>query len=310
MLAAPKHLSSRAAAALSTWLCNYSALLLIEDVAGARDKFAAMVASLPVACRAGKTARFRSAPDKSHNGAWKDIPLTRLLVEAFPGRDWYAIVDDDTFVVMHNLNLELSTFYSSAEEICVGVQFVYTEGSLHFPFAQGGAGIIFSRSAIAKVSAMRFTCMDRCKQWAGDIRLGCCLLLATVRIVQTENMWSRTPFLSVGADKRHHSSSFPVSFHQMRNPAWTRDLSLWLNGLTVDIGMACREKAELEGSLMCQLKRKQLATCRGSSPNRSVFDGGERVLTVPVTWDALRGFLRREDAYDTSLFNAEQPAPR
>ena len=322
MLAAPKYLFSRASAALSTWLCDYSVVLLVEAADGAEDTFRLMVGSLPAACRAGKVATFRSPPDTSHGGAWKDLPMARLLLTTFPGRDWYSIIDDDTFVIMHNLNLELSTFYNKSDEVCIGAIFMHLDGpEKPFPFPQGGAGILLSHSALSKISAMRFTCMDHCKHWAGDVRMGCCVRLASVRLAGSANLWSRTPFLSVGVDKRHHSSAYPVSFHQMRDPKWVRDVFAFTQAATSNMSLSCGMGGIAAQRHMCSVWRRQRLTCTASqllesaqhaaTANAQPCDAinnkdAAKELAAPFSWDAMIEYLRRDGAYDPSFFIEEQ----
>merc|ERR1719456_1369299 len=78
--------------------------------------------------------------------------------------------------------------------------------------------------AFERFSAHINVCHQQCKQWAGDIRLGCCAALSGVPTATHLGMWSRTPFLALGVDQRWSLHPFPVSFHQMRNDTWVADL--------------------------------------------------------------------------------------
>jgi hypothetical protein len=307
MLAAPKYLFTRASTALSTWLCGYSVLLLVEDTAGASDRFLMMVGSLPAACRAGKVAQFRTPTEKTRGGAWKDIPMSRMLLEAFPARDWYGIIDDDTFVVMHNLNIELTTFYGLADArkrpLCVGVEFVLgIDRKMRFP--QGGAGILLNAAAAARVAEQEAKCVAECTQRTGDVRLGCCLHLLSVPTHSTETMWSRSPFMALGADGRAEHSAFPTSFHQMRRVEWVTDLHEWAAGLVRDLRQTCAAPSPLSGMTMCKLLALQDEMCPAAA--REALGA---VLSVPITWDVLSHHLRVEQRHDEELFEAEDRTP-
>jgi hypothetical protein len=229
---------------------------------------------------------------------------------------------------MHNLNIELSTFRDEQKEMCVGAVFVDHSSTKPLPFPQGGAGIFLTSRAISKVSAMRITCIDLCKQWAGDVRMGCCLRLAAIPIVHSDNLWSRTPFLAVGADKRHHISAYPVSFHQMREPKWVHHVWSWIAPIASNIGSACASDPELRDRKMCSIWRRQQVLRCNNTAWRATLSGGvqdsattgrrdgnasaeerskDRKVAVPLSWDALAGFLRRDDSgYDSSLFLFEK----
>ena len=275
MISAPKFLDSRARAALSTWLCNHSVVVLLEDLRGAVSSFHRMIDTLPHECRAEKIAKVMRTPDLSKNGAWKDLPLTYYLVELFPMREWYMIVDDDTYVLPNNLNIELTTFYDPSVAIVIAMvcpqpqcamreirpvqkrrqNKIVTEyrsiivsspwnASLLAP--QGGAGFVMSYAAIVQVSKNIPRCSATCKMNGGDIRIGCCLRMLSIPLVSSENLWSRTPFLAIGKDdNRPELSSFPVSFHMMRRAQWVKQLHAWADHVDRNLPELCKIETEM-----------------------------------------------------------------
>ena len=79
-------------------------------------------------------------------------------------------------------------------------------------------------AAVEKIKDVLTSCISKFRDWAGDIRLGRCMLHANVSVVQHASFWSQNLFLSLGRDKRQLSVEFPSSLHNMRNGSWTMEL--------------------------------------------------------------------------------------
>ena len=335
MLTTRKYLRTRAAVALSTWLCPFHVLLLLEIEPAANETFQSVLQhDVPAACQVvhhaaarpdgtpprpygrSKHAAFMPPTDDSINAAWKDLPLLRLLVERYLGdaeMDWFVIIDDDTFIFTHNLNIELSTFHrqecgDKAKKKVIGVLFE-DESERRLLYPQGGAGIIISRDALQAMSAMRFTCIDRCKQWAGDIRLGCCVRLAAVTLAPSENLWSRTPFIALGHDHRRDASAYPVSFHQMRNAQWVVDIFRWADHLTGP--QSCSPLNTIPAASQGTARRtlKCVEMCAGATnhnqPERRKLLGDRRstfTSATPLPWRCFADFVK-ELSVDSTLFH-------
>ncbi len=330
--------------------------------------------------RLSKQAAFAAPSDASLNGAWKDLPFLKILADAFlvcsqeednsskhgtsnkhplmrsSPVEWIVMIDDDTFMLTHNLNIELTTFHSYAQRgapgkrrvgrrtgglpsatfesgatsppaaVVIGVLFEDAEAT-QMLYPQGGAGIVFSPQAIRALSAMRFTCIDRCKHWAGDIRIGCCIRLSgAVTLAPSENLWSRSVFYALGFDQRAAASAFPVSFHVMREPQWTIDMFQWASRLLRDHhtpGEAAASSAIcavgdgrrlLCTAAWCAWWRKTaaagMAVAHEAAGNSAVERRGDTaqhqllqtVVTIPIEWDCLRVFVERAMPVNRSLF--------
>lgn len=232
--------------ALRTWLCNWDAMVLLEDNPVARALVARLFnntsseASLqthdvPQQCLVGKEFVFEHEPEdskvRSFNGAWKNMPLLRMMVEthgrgaggttesAPRRRDWFCIVDDDTFLLSHNFNIFFNSvvekiYQPQVDAISVGV--VFTDGK--HSFIQGGAGIFLSSEAVHRIAANYSWCLSQCITWAGDIRLGCCYPFANVRMVSFPVFFSIDIVKIQREDSSGHSPAalIPVSFHQLK----------------------------------------------------------------------------------------------
>ncbi|TPX49122.1 hypothetical protein CcCBS67573_g10173, partial [Chytriomyces confervae] len=123
--------------------------------------------------------------------AHKNLPGFRLLFEKFPDADFFMMIDDDTYVFLDNLQRYLSRYDSSQKLYfgqanrfrgCDGV--MEYDDSLKAPLvAQGGAGIIMSRGALAAMLKVVDECIVKYNGcWAGDIRVALCLRDADIRL--------------------------------------------------------------------------------------------------------------------------------
>lgn len=233
--------------ALSTWLCEWDAMILLEDNPVARalvktlkqpaDGAAAIPSSpprtsssVPRRCLTGKQFVFEDEPRDSKlrafNGAWKNLPLARLMVETHgrnssstQPRDWFAIVDDDTFLLSHNFNVFFNSVVEqlySPQRDAVSVGVVFTDGKVSF--VQGGAGIFLSAEAIHRIAANYSTCLTKCVTWAGDIRLGCCYPLVGVTMVPYPVFFSVdiVKIQQEDATGRPPAALIPITFHQLK----------------------------------------------------------------------------------------------
>ncbi|KAJ3246241.1 hypothetical protein HDU77_009024 [Chytriomyces hyalinus] len=123
--------------------------------------------------------------------AHKNLPGFRLLFEKFPDADFFMMIDDDTYVFLDNLQRYLSRYDSSKKLYfgqanrfrgCDGV--MEYDDSLKAPLvAQGGAGIIMSRGALAAMLKVVDECIVKYNGcWAGDIRVALCLRDVDIRL--------------------------------------------------------------------------------------------------------------------------------
>lgn len=326
LITAPKYLRTRAETALSTWLCNSSAVMLVEEGPQAREDARLLLAALPAACQFEKLVEFMepTEPNPKH-GSWKNFPLAASLFRLFPNRSWYGFVDDDTFVLQHNLNIELTSFYDPSLPVAVGMTCPqpvchifhympsikkgklvmkggYRERLPGVPITlQGGAGFYLSRPALAGVVQHYAACVARCLMDYGDNRLSCCLRSLHVPMLSTENMWSTTAWWALYEHRRQLVSSFPTSFHMFRNTKhrFASRLHNWttmMGGL--DLATTCAATSQLAGRADLQ-KVTSISMCAVFHAQRTAqdigSDAGKRqavVLGVPLPWDALHEFVK------------------
>lgn len=110
-------------------------------------------------------ATFAASPRDPHvrsfNGAWKNFPLLRRMHTAFGLRkDWFLMVDDDSFVVHHNMAWLIHGVYQHlypplTRAAMIGALFKVGGGgnSGSALFVQGGAGILMTRVAVQMMAA-------------------------------------------------------------------------------------------------------------------------------------------------------------
>jgi hypothetical protein len=339
MLSAPQYLQNRAAAALGTWLCNMSVVVLLEHQRGVVTQFLQMLDALPAKCRAEKVAKYMHPVDGSRNGAWKNLPLTQHLLDVFPRRSWYMIVDDDTFMFHQNLNIELTSLHNPNAPLAVGMvcpqqvcatreiqpttkvrgrkatveyksTLVSDKNKAWLLAPQGGAGFVLSHAAIVLIRNSIPKCSRRCKMNGGDTRIGCCMHLLRIPLVPSENFWCRSPFLAVAADGRGNVSAFPVSFHMMRRVQWVYDLYNWSQGVLAHLTELCRSTAGrrealgiggADGAFL-----QDMSMCGILDAQQKVCSAlPDLVPAVPISWSAVLKFLGRPGAYPWELFVME-----
>ncbi|TGO36315.1 hypothetical protein BHYA_0128g00020 [Botrytis hyacinthi] len=78
---------------------------------------------------------------------YKFLPMLEHAQKNFPGFKWTVYMEDDTFVFWSNLLLWLATLSADDEPVYYGA----SAGEDNATFAQGGSGIVFSRSLMKSV---------------------------------------------------------------------------------------------------------------------------------------------------------------
>lgn len=170
-----------------------------------------------------------------------DTPAMRADAAAMAQPSFYVVVDDDTFMVTPNLRHVLratnarTPLYlgllsrSSNARYMPGVRSLGTLLKLAMAnrtysnptlFVQGGAGIVLNEAALMLVAAAAQSrlCVARCVQWAGDIRVGCCMDVLGIEPVHHDGFWPKD-MAQAFAHGRDALSEHPVSFHEVRSPA-------------------------------------------------------------------------------------------
>jgi hypothetical protein len=163
----------------------------------------------------------------------KNIPAYVATWARFPGRDWYIMVDDDTWVDLPNLAALVAPLNAS-EPLYLGNPYVISgrgcaglrleDGRL---FAHGGSGIILSRAAVGLLVPQAPTCMrDFGECWAGDGMLGLCLYSIGITPRRGDGLCGDSPFDLFRPDARgcpprdpppeHCVAPRPVTYHRIR----------------------------------------------------------------------------------------------
>lgn len=352
------HLHTRLIPALQTWLCDVDALMLLEDDAASRaavgilmgatgggDASAASssvtpsfwnkgtTAAIPTSnitidakCMVGKYFAFEPPPDdikaRSYNGAWKNFPLVHHVYRQFPLKSWYLMVDDDSFIVQHNLNVLItSVFERVVSPQTRGMMFgaIFRVGGTKELFVQGGAGILITRAAVqllsravaprdlappqqntgtdspearAGINTSRIQrrdglpqCHEWCQQWAGDVRLGCCARMLGIAMKHDFTFWSEDGPTSIASRRR--ISYFPTSMHQMKVPAIVKDMHAavtWGESLNRCCdGIVCREVLHAIAPLAKPTHTGLYLSCNATTD----------VRRLPTYWEPVVGYLEK-----------------
>ncbi|KAI9225061.1 hypothetical protein BC828DRAFT_371985 [Blastocladiella britannica] len=115
------------------------------------------------------------------NDAYKFFPAVKALHEQFPHAEWYVLADDDTFLFLDNLLFALAVHSPDLPHYFgSGNMFRGCDGVEHFGdgpmFAHGGAGIVLSRAAVARVIQHLPRCTIKYSECpVGDVQLALCL---------------------------------------------------------------------------------------------------------------------------------------
>ena len=129
----------------------------------------------------GKQENDQLVPDNDSAGwkldAHKNLPGFKLLYEKYPDKEWYIMLDDDTYLLPMNLKNALrgknpdKEWYLGAPNVFVGCDGVKEFGGGP-EFAHGGTGIFISRGAMKKMYGIVDTCIEKYQDcWAGDVRV-------------------------------------------------------------------------------------------------------------------------------------------
>ena len=216
ILTSERYLATRLQALQRTWLRHVRDVVFYSE---------SVVASLPTV---------RLQPPAGENliggGAWKNFPALLDLHARFPTHKWIYFCDDDTFVYVGNMLRTLGQMDHTAP-VYLGlywtprVDMEWREVKL--AYASGGAGYALSRGMMDKLAPLLPDCHAKYLRWAGDLRVGKCVLDAGVRITpgvgfhheaHDKYTWDRLgggfPYGRL-APRASAAVSSPVSFHHL-----------------------------------------------------------------------------------------------
>jgi len=123
-------------------------------------------------------------PTEGIGGAWKNLPALTLVFPKYSRFSWYVFVDDDSYIIQHNLRVLLSSFYGPRHAVphrspsasYMGQVSTWRVGETLTVFAQGGAGIFLSNALMRAIQEHVTECRWNCGYLThGDVRLGCCI---------------------------------------------------------------------------------------------------------------------------------------
>jgi hypothetical protein len=205
----------------------------------------------------------------SFGAAWKDFALLELMhsvprVAPLAAKAAFVVLcDDDSYMLMPTLRWTLAHLDPRASQLmgllATSRGTFSAGGDTHWQsvFArlnnsdqqrpvisnvQGGAGIVISRAAVDTIAPSEGVtaplwklCAAYCRQWAGDIRVGCCFSsLGTAELVYHGGFHHHT--LEDGINHARHvvrsksdAVTFPVTFHDVRSALMFRELEEAVN---------------------------------------------------------------------------------
>lgn len=171
----------------------------------------------------------------------KNLPALHLLRTVFPGKKWYLLLDDDTYIFLENFARYVMQEGMDHRPVYTGKVFYISrcggfarDGSWAANrsepkgmFAHGGSGIVLNARAMEKVYGTFADCIREYSScWAGDMQVGLCMRRSGVPLRKRHegrSPWERhfTPFWPSKAlsDRRYsqrwHSDEEPITFHQI-----------------------------------------------------------------------------------------------
>ena len=171
----------------------------------------------------------------------KNLPALHLLRTTFPGKKWYLLLDDDTYIFLDNFARYILQQGMDEKPVYTGKVFFISrcggfardgtwaadKSKPKGMFAHGGSGIVLNAKAMEKVYSRLGECIhEYCSCWAGDMQVGLCMWRVGVPLRKIEggrSKWERhfIPFWPSKAlsDKRYsqrwHSHEEPITFHQI-----------------------------------------------------------------------------------------------
>eukprot|EP00965_Chrysotila_dentata_P230241 6197657-Pleurochrysis_carterae.AAC.7 len=164
------------------------------------------------------------------SGAWKNFPALMDLYRRFPSHKWVYFSDDDTFVYVRNLLSRLG-HYDHDKDFYLGLYWTPRVDmewkEVHIAYASGGAGYALSRALLSRMSTTMRTCHKNYRRWAGDVRVGKCVLDLGVQITpevgfhhepHDKYTWDMSgggfPYLHL-SNRASAGITAPVSFHHL-----------------------------------------------------------------------------------------------
>lgn len=170
----------------------------------------------------------------------KNLPALHLLRRVFPGKKWYMLLDDDTYIFLENFARYVTSRQLQNRPIYTGKVFYISRcgGFLRDGtyaknksapkglFAHGGSGIVMNGDAMERLWPRIGNCiLEYSSCWAGDMQVGLCMRKSGVPLLKHGGRSSYEkhfiPFWPSKAlsDRRYigrwRSLERPVTFHKI-----------------------------------------------------------------------------------------------
>lgn len=171
----------------------------------------------------------------------KNLPALHLLRTVFPGKKWYLLLDDDTYIFLENFARYIMQDGMDDKPVYTGKVFyisrcggfardgtwVANRSEPKGMFAHGGSGIVINSLAMEKVYPKFADCIREYSScWAGDMQVGLCMHRVGVPLRKRhpgKSPWERhfIPFWPSKSlsDRRYsnrwHSNEEPITFHKI-----------------------------------------------------------------------------------------------
>jgi hypothetical protein len=146
--------------------------------------------------------------------AFKFFPAIKMLHQQYPDKDWYILVDDDSYVFWENLEDILKGFNPN-EPLYLGKQVPYSGCGIFtgepWTFAHGGSGIFISRGGMEKILTRIDTCTIGCE--CGDIALATCFKHVGIKLTHIPHLSGSPP--SVQKKWPINPCDRPTTYHHL-----------------------------------------------------------------------------------------------
>lgn len=199
---------------------------------------------------------FPSGTENGHTGlrgAWKPSRVLAAMLRAKPGADWYIMIDDDTFMMRHNVLWLMSHMDAPARRRIPyfgGKYISYHESGV--PYISGSSGTYYNRAAaemFAK-SAVPDICVHAEAQYSyGDVRMGECAALLGMAPTDGPPCWRGEHLPEIL--RREFDCAVVYGMHHYKQPAtffetdkFVRELDRWQNEKGITAFRVLPEKSE------------------------------------------------------------------
>lgn len=164
---------------------------------------------------------------RSYKGAWKYVSILQYVFEQdlIETMDlmFVMIVDDDTFVLLPNLEVFLTWHLNDGTPLYTG-GLSFTHELNVFP--HGGGGVAMNRQALERLKPVvlnnRSACRQAKERW-GDVRLSKCFLEVGIRPSDSPGFSYDDNHAAVALASAARRQVFPVTFHRLSR-AWVFEM--------------------------------------------------------------------------------------